>query len=238
MYDFSDKIKQIKQSILDFSANHCEFHYQGSYEFFNLGCGLIKINETEAAMAAFNKSLNIYKENADCYYARGFAKYLLDEKNEALDDFRESLRYKNTNIGNYTSSDMNYELYNKIQNSANFTFTHHMNHNVKYEDLKQIDLQTLYDRAEISFKEGNYVEFVALYQSITNITAKLHFEYHVNLANMNFTLAEELNKDGFIYEAIFFAEKALETDSENPHNTAYDNFISNCRSNLQKANSN
>lgn len=231
--EFSEKAKKMKQNILAFAANHCEFHYQGSYEFFNLGCGLIKLNRLEDAIAALNKSLGIYKENADAYYARGFAKHLTGQVNEAAIDFRECLRYKNTNDGNYTSIDMEYRLYNQIESVESFNFPHHINHKVEYSDLKHIDLQILYDRAEMEFKAKNYQNFVDFYAKITELTAKLHFEYHVDLANMNFALAEELKHSGLIYEAIFFAEKALETERENPHNTAYDTFIYNCRGEIQ-----
>lgn len=234
----NDKIRKMKQNIMDFAKNHCEFHYQSSYEFLNLGSGLIKLDRISEALPILDKSIKIYKENADSYYVRGFVKYLNNDEKNAVLDFREAIKYKNTHPENYKSDDIEYMLYSKIKSYKKFNFIHHTNRNVRYDNLKQDDLQVLYNKAEILFNEQNFTDFVTTYQSITQITMRLHFEYHVNLANLYFALAQELQKSDLFYEAIFFADKALETDSENPHNIAYDNLILKCREHIQNQSKN
>lgn len=223
-----DKIKSIQDDILDFSQYHCEFHYQGSYEYFNVGCGYLKLGMLSDSITCFSKSIEVYKENADSYYARGFAKFLLNDQTY-IDDFRSSFKYRNIHQEIYINDHMNYIPYSQIQGVENFSFINRENTNTKYEALKGKQLEVLYEHAKIALKAKNFADFVDIGKSIIQTTSALHFEYHVNLANKNFALAMEYDKLGKLEEACFFANKALEADEKNPHNTAYQNLISTCR---------
>ncbi|QED22938.1 hypothetical protein [Candidatus Deianiraea vastatrix] len=233
MIKISQKIKDLKNDVLEFAKPHCEFHYQASYEYYNLGCGYLKLNMLENAYKFFTKSINIYKENADSHYCRGFMEYLFGNKDASYADFRESFKLRNVNYDNkYVSNFIKYDPYPKINNVENFTFYHHTNENTQYKDLKKIEINILYQHADIAFNAKNYADFVSIYESLIKLTSDAHFVYHVDLANKYFDIAREYHNEGFTYEAIFFCQKALETDDKNPHNSAYQNLLSLCQTSV------
>jgi len=224
------EIRQLKDDVLAFAKHHCKFHYQGSYEYFNLGCGLLKIGMLKDAINNFTQSIQVYKENADSHYARGFVYFLLNETENANIDFMQSFKYRNTfSKDMYITSNMDNIPYNQIKSIENFNFINRTNENVEYEDLQKIDIALLYEHANIAKKSNNYADFVSIYSSIIQLTSKLHFDYHVNLANKYFKIAQLYQEEGQYYEAIFFCEKACETESNNLNNVAYQNLLSSCK---------
>ena len=223
-----DIIKNLKNKILDISSFHSEFHYQGSYEYFNLGCGLLKSGKFSDSIDCFNKSISIYRENADSYYARGFAKFLM-QSSDFQDDFRESFRLRNIYQSSYIEGLMEYIPYNLIEDTEAFAFNHRVNNKTKNESINNQAINSLYSTAEKCFEIKHFIGFVEQYKKIISMTSNAHFDYHVDIANLNFALAIEYEKLDMYYEAIFFASRALETDELNPHNKAYENLIAKCR---------
>ena len=226
--DQKDIIKNLKNKILELSSCHSEFHYQGSYEYFNLGCGLLKSGKFSESIDCFNKSISIYRENADSYYARGFAKFLT-QSSDFQDDFRESFRLRNLYQSSYIDGLMKYTPYNLIEDVDAFLFQHRLNKATKNESINNDLINSLYSSADSCFQVRDFNGFIEQYKKIISITSSAHFDYHIDIANLNFSLAAEYEKLDMYYEAIFFASKALETDELNPHNKAYESMISRCR---------
>lgn len=216
-----DKVKKLQKEILDFSINHCHFHYQGSYEYFNIGFSMLKLGMFKEAIQNLNKSLHLYRENADSYYIRGLAKYLLENLNGAKEDFDLSIKHRNLHPENYINDTIKFIPYDKISNLKDIEDIHHDNRNIRYEKLKSGELQMLYGHAHFAFNARNFADLIDIYQRISKITAKIHFDYHVDLANMYFELAKECANHNHLYEAIFFLDKALEADEKNPNNKEY-----------------
>ncbi len=223
-----EKIKSLQSEISEISRFHCEFHYQGSYEYFNIGCGYLKLGMLSDAISCFNKSIEVYRENADSYYARGFAKHLLKE-GSSHEDFQISFKYRNVHQDLYIDNHMNYVPYNQLSGIDSFNFSHRKNEKTTYVPLKGRQINILYEHADIAINAKNFADFVDIYKTIIHTTSNVHFEYHVNLANKNFALAQAYEDNGQLSEACFFADKALETDEKNPHNMAYQNLISACK---------
>ncbi len=216
------------------NSYHCLFHYQGAYDNLNLAVAVLRLKMLDDAMSLLDQSINLYRENPDSYYIRGFVKHLSGNYDGADEDFRMSIKccksYKN-DCYERTLELMPYQTINNID------FTYYYSEQViqkkkQIVNIIQQNIDHLYEKAYISFQQNAAEELFEVCTAIKNITSHEHSTYHICLADTYFKVAHEHFNNNLLYEALYFTNRALETDKANPHNEQYRNFIMQCKSEL------
>jgi len=214
----------MKWEIVDFSKNHAKFHYQSSYEFLNLAIAIIKLHKFDHPdlMAFLNKAIAIYPENADAYYFRGLVKYFNGKIIPAQKDFEYYNIHKN-HICEYVNEKISFPIY-EIFDLEDFQTPHYTNDLIDFHPLQTDEINIHYKNAKQAFQEKNFHTLSEIYKYLSSLTSQKHFQYHVDLAEMYYHIAQECYLNNLKYEAIFFINKALETDENNIDNKKYELF--------------
>jgi tetratricopeptide (TPR) repeat protein len=208
------------KKVIDFTRIHCHFHYQASYEYYNLASILFRQEKYEDAILNIDKSINLYRHNVDSFYLKGMILHI-----KGRDESKEYLE-------NAIKFNRNYDKQYKYTQQEILNYDDNHSFNPRIIDNRNTELET---SVEIENFYAELMNACDLNQSsdiaseIISQTASLHFGYHIDLAKMYFNIGDINYGNGNFYEAIFFLEKALECDAKNPENEKYRDFIKQIR---------
>lgn len=204
------------KKVIDFTRIHCHFHYQASYEYYNLASILFKQEKYDEAVINIDKSINLYRHNVDSFYLKGMILYIQDH-DESKEYLENAIKYNH-----------NYDRQYKYIKQEILDYEENDNFIPRIIDNRNTELEKSEELENFYMELMNASDLNKSFEIASKIilkTASLHFDYHIDLAKMYFNISDIHYGNGNFYEAIFFLEKALECDAKNPENEKYKDFI-------------
>lgn len=171
-----------------------------------------------------NKVLKFASHHSQFHYLASdcnlnIANFMIFKKNYKLLD-----SYIERSLFMYPENKKAIELRNgKIENdNFNYIKTEEISFNMIKSEKELYKLEKMIE-FELKNKNINKIENYLL--KISKIIDKIHYNYHILLADKYFELAKLYIAESLISEGKFFIGKALETEKNNPNNKKYGSYI-------------
>lgn len=211
----------LKGRVLEYDSLHHKFHYQSSYELYDISLLSLHFLSQEGIKSKIihylERSIFLYKENAHSYYLIGFIRWL--EGGEWESYFNYAINIRNIYSNGYIKNVDYFEEYSNFQYTKQSFIAYHI---LQDEILHCGEISDLYaERDKINGIEAK----LALYEKIIDYTETVHKRYHFNLSEMYFELSQEYVRCGDYFSSKYYISKALENDQDNPKNREYKEYM-------------